>query len=96
MAGLLDSIAWYKLINGGEEWESGSGEEWESGSGEEWERGAMIAGAESKNHLIEGGCLTDQLYEYICYKLIFSQIWRIWVKKMGEGRSGSDKWEGFG
>ena len=51
------------LINGGEEWESGSGEE--------WERGAMIAGAKSKNHLIKGGGLTDQLYECICYKLIF-------------------------
>ena len=51
-----------KLINGGEEWESGSGEE--------WERGAMIAGAEPKNHLIEGGCLTNELYECIHYKLI--------------------------
>ena len=82
------------LINGGEEWESGSGEEWESGSGEEWERGAMIAGAKSKNHLIKGGGLADQLYECICYKLIFFSGMENLGEKMG--RSGGDKWEGFG
>ena len=43
-----------------------------------WESGSKV-----KNHLIEGGCLTDQLCGYICYILIFCFFF-LGMEKWGE------------